>query len=166
MGLCHNHRSLGWREWKNSQPLFMTKDTETMEDLSDLLTEGVDSLSGETEESSEEVLIPIANLQLQLDKYTQVPLRGVTPAEVLLLVAEHHAAAGGNPIKGIASAGTVKTSAVSEKQRLLRKYSAAKVEKAFPGAVPKLPTTFREALRVGLATNLPKEDLMEYRLTA
>lgn len=109
------------------------------------------------------------DLYLKMDKNgSGVNKKGVTPAEAMLLVAMHHAAAGGNPIKtnegvlNISNLRTVKRSAREEKHRLLGKYSDKKVNALFPGAMPQMPTDFDHAGEAGLESAMPNERLIDH----
>ncbi len=94
-----------------------------------------------------------------------VTLAGVTPAELLLLVAEHHANAGGKPVVELKPDATeVKREANEEVSRLMSKYAANKVFKLFPGATPTLPTDFKQAEELGVKTVLPTSKLTEVRI--
>lgn len=145
-------------------------------------------------EAVELVDLPLARGMLKLNKFMTVPIRNVTPAEVALLVAEHHKGAGGMPIESLTrqtdkkgkamvyitdsesgkETGEIKEIFVerekirvdprAERARLCAKYRTAKVTALFPGLVPIFPTTFRQAMQAGLATNLPDEKLMTFEV--
>lgn len=112
----------------------------------------------------------LADVVIRLSKEGHdVPRSDVTPAELLLLVAEHHANAGGDPIVSITETGdttmkegdeTVETRTVSEEVgRLKMRYGSHKVEHLFQGAIPNLPATFDEAKEIGIHTVLPSSRL-------
>jgi len=116
----------------------------------------------------------------------------VTPAELALLVAEHHVNAGGKPIdmdsdekfakraitetgdtavevgkdeKGNATKKTVPArSTGDEKKRLMGRYAGNKVNAMFPGAMPQMPSTYEEAYKLGLGTVLPSSKLTEVKI--
>jgi hypothetical protein len=130
----------------------------------------------------------IADCRVHLDKLHDVPKVGVTPAEVVLLVAQFHQAKGDIPVHALvphverklkldankkivrneetfeALYDNVETrfvvrAAHQEVGRLKSKFGAKKVEAIFPGVNPTLPTTFREALQMGVSTVLPNATL-------
>jgi len=142
---------------------------------------------------------------------SNVEIKHVSPAEAILLVSDHHANAGGNPLEHInvlpddaedeqidiltadvkrlesqisdletsdaafdvkerrqtylqnrldsvkerlarlqALKARRKFTPTQEVNRLKAKYGAARVSKAFPGAIPQLPSDFPEAIEAGL----------------
>ncbi len=163
----------------------------------------------------------LAHIRLKMDKIgSDVLIKNVTPAEVLLLVSDHHANAGGNPVtiesqleddeeeqplKALASdisrlealleslgqedlamdvrmrrEGFItnqlnslrervarlkylqarrKFTNAQEVDRLRQKYGKQRVNKAFPGALPQLPETFEEAIKVGPEVETPESRL-------
>jgi hypothetical protein len=101
--------------------------------------------------------MPLANLRLKLNKYLDVVLSEVTPAELLLLVAMHHGHAGGNPLKEI---GSVERTNQEELARLRGKYAASRVAKIYVGAKPELPKTFKEAQELGVNLTIRGENLV------
>lgn len=114
-----------------------------------------------------------ASVWLTMDKNgSNVHKHNVTPAEAMLLVSMHHAAAGGNPIKtreGVLNLTNVKVekrTAREEKHRLLNFYSPKKVNALFPGAMPQMPSDFEEAGSAGLEAQVPTERLLEHDLAA
>lgn len=114
----------------------------------------------------------------------------VTPAEHLLIVAEHHANAGGKPVVSVKETGdTTKVEVEEEKDdgkggkvkvkvtktvpartaadevtRLSGRYAANKINFLFPGADPKMPTTFDEAEKRGVQLRLPSSKLTEFNV--
>lgn len=58
-------------------------------------------LEDEQDEPVEMVTQPLADVLLKIEKGTEIWRYGITPAEVMLLVAEHHLGAGEMPIKQI-----------------------------------------------------------------
>jgi hypothetical protein len=105
----------------------------------------------------------------------------VTPAEHLLIVAEHHANSGGKPVVSVKETGdttkveveeggkkVVKTvparTAADEVARLSGRYAANKINFLFPGADPKMPTTFEEAEKRGVQLRLPSSKLTEFNV--
>jgi len=86
----------------------------------------------------------------------------ITPAELLILVAMHHANSGGKVIgtneKGellITPGPDVTRTPAEEKARLRMRYAGNVVESTFPGASPNMPDTFKAAYELGLKTVLP-----------
>lgn len=69
----------------------------------------------------------------------------VTPAEVLLLKENFGKISGGVPIHDLEVTGEDKRTAHDEMARLGRLYTDERAKKAFPGDVPKLPETFKDA---------------------
>ena len=102
----------------------------------------------------------------------------VTPAEHLLIVAEHHANSGGKPVVHVQETGTAEVEDVDEKgvkkkrarsaaeevARLRQRYAANKVSALFQGALPNMPQTFAEAEKLGLQTMLPTSKLTEFKI--
>jgi hypothetical protein len=107
-----------------------------------------------------------ANIQLALSKGHEVFLRGVTPAEVLLLVAEHHGNVGGDPIVQLDEVKEeLKRTNAEELERLKMKYSTKKLAALYTGAMPNMPETFNEARGLGTKMVLPTAKLMETHIT-
>ena len=92
----------------------------------------------------------------------------VTPAEHLLIVAEHHANSGGKPVVDVKETGTAEVEDVDEKgvkkKRARQRYAANKVSALFQGALPNMPQTFPEAEKLGLQTMLPTSKLTEFKI--
>lgn len=161
--------------------------------IAELQKKLVSATSNEMGEKIELITMPLAKGFLKLNKFTSVPIRNVTPAEVALLVAEHHRNAGGMPIENLGrqtdkkgkamvytedehgvETGTMKEVFVeraeiqvdprAERSRLANKYRASKVAALFPGLVPSFPTTFRQAMEAGLSTTMPDERLLDFDL--
>lgn len=115
----------------------------------------------------------LATIRINLTKEGHEVIReNVTPAELALLTAEHHAASGGKPFEidskgdfsndSVKETGDVKERTTGEeKQRLKSRYAANKVEAMFPGASPNMPTDFKSAYKLGLGTILPATKLTE-----
>jgi len=104
----------------------------------------------------------VASLMLRLDKSGHdVHKVDVTPAEALLLVAEHHANAGGDPISELKVTGEVDREVTDEVNRLKTKYAAKKVDALYQGAIPTLPTDFDQARKLGIGQQLPTGKLSE-----
>ena len=107
----------------------------------------------------------LANIGLALTKGHEVHLKGVTPAEVLFLVAEHHQNVGGDPIIHIEELkDEVKRTNEDELARLKQKYAARKLAVLFSGAIPNMPDTFAKARELGVKMVLPSQKLMEHNL--
>lgn len=86
-------------------------------------------------------------------------MAGVTPAEALLLTAEHAKLANGKVITEVKETEGVERTASAEVARLTNKYGKFKVTKLFPGAIPQLPETFDEALKLGQTVEMPQSGL-------
>ncbi len=104
----------------------------------------------------------LANVVLKLDKIgTSVPLKKVTPSEVMFLVADHHPNAGGDPILKLEELDEeVDITPSQERRRLAEKYGARRVSKFYPGPIPTLPQTFEEARGAGISSSAPTERLL------
>lgn len=118
------------------------------------------------ESEAAKIEIPLADVTLKIDKNgSDITLKGVTPGEVLFLVAEHQANAGGNPITKVKPTGkTVRVDPRVERARLSAKYSSKKIEKLFPGTEPVFPKTFGRALTLGVGITLSEEKLLEFHV--
>lgn len=102
----------------------------------------------------------------------------VTPAEHLLIVAEHHANSGGKPVVEVKETGTAEVEEVDEKgakkkrprspaeevARLRQRYAGNKVSALFQGAIPNMPASFKEAEELGVKTVLPSSKLTEFKV--
>jgi len=135
----------------------------------------------------------LATVTLTLSKDGHhVTLHNVTPAELLLLVAEHHTNAGGNPVvkeslvetgdttkveveedKDDGKGGKTKVKVIKtvtgrtpaeEVARLRMKYAGNKVSALFQGAIPNMPKDFKEAQELGVKTALPSSKLTEFKV--
>ena len=107
----------------------------------------------------------VANIILGLSKGHEVGLKGVTPAEVLLLVAEHHTNYGGDPVISLEEQKEeVKRTNDEEVARLRSKYALVKVNALFQGAIPNLPDSFAKAREIGIKMVLPTQKLAETRI--
>jgi hypothetical protein len=105
-----------------------------------------------------------ANGLLKLDKNTQIPVFGITPAEAALLVAEHKHNAKGNPFSvDEESIEEIERGDQEEVTRLLKKYATSKVNAMYPRNNLKLPATFEEGIQNGGFTTLPRERLVGTR---
>lgn len=116
-----------------------------------------------------------------------VQRENVTPAEHLLIVAEHHANSGGKPVVSVTPTGDTgevevetkdeKTGVVTKSKkkvtprtpaeevaRLRQRYAGNKVAALFQGAMPNMPTTFEEAEKLGVQTVLPTSKLTEFKV--
>lgn len=115
-----------------------------------------------------------ADILLRVDKFgSTVSLSGVTPAEVLYLVADNHRNAGTDPIvelieKGEATEGSGKAarprSPSEEIARLRMKYPDKALTKLFGGFNPRMPETFEEARQAGLGISIPSNPLITHNL--
>lgn len=125
----------------------------------------------------------VRSCRVKLSKDQDVPLKEITPAEACLLVAEHHRNVGDSAIHDLGPVirttsekvfvdgkhtdnkvtrtefTEVERTVVEEIARLKGKYGVRKVTALFPGAIPQLPTTFDEAIKIGITTVLPEEKL-------
>lgn len=119
----------------------------------------------EARDASSPVEMSLAAVTLKVDK-NELELRDVTPAEALLLVAEHHRAAGGVPLSNVRPMGKVMRDPVEERARLTEKYGAKRVYALYPGAIPTLPKNFSVATTRGVAIKLPSERLLDFEVTA
>ena len=119
------------------------------------------ALAVEEEEASEKIEYPIADIMLKVGHGNQFPKKGVTPAEVAVLVAMHHANAGGNPVSNVRPTGTIAADPLVLRRVLVGKYSKEKVFALFPGQVPQFPTKFTRAVKIGLDTELKPERLFD-----
>lgn len=84
----------------------------------------------------------------------------VTPAEVMLLAAEHRNNAGGFAILGMEVLGEVKRSNAQEVSRLRGRYGTRKTNAIFPGAIPQMPQSYHEAILIGAETSMPRTGLV------
>ena len=124
-----------------------------------------------------------ADIQLRVDKFgSTVPLTGVTPAEVLYLVADNHRNAGTDPIVELKEKGEAMTytgeedktgkpvlrprSPSEEIARLRMKYPEKTLSKLFGGFNPRMPETFEEARQAGLGISIPSNNLINHNLLA
>lgn len=132
--------------------------------------------------------MPICDCRVHLDKLHDLPKVGVTPAEVVLLVAQFHKQKGDMPVHAmewhkvttpklddkkkivrngedntaimdVVEVKTVKREPHQEIGRLKSRYGAQKVEALFPGANPTLPQTFKSALQMGMSVAIPGASL-------
>lgn len=88
-----------------------------------------------------------ANCRLTLDKIgSDIPLKGITPAQYVVLVKIHQDAVGRCPITDLKVEGTVVTTNHLEKSRLLGMYKHKIVNGIYPGDAPALPTKFSEVV--------------------
>jgi len=84
-----------------------------------------------------------ATCRIKLNDKTITQLRGVTPAQAVILDKLHKGNAGGEVILETVVTGNI--TGDGETKRLTRMYGAGPVEKLWPGVVKKLPQTFIEA---------------------
>src|SRR5882757_6764653 len=123
----------------------------------------------------------VRSCRVKLSKDQDVPLKEITPAEACLLVAEHHRNVGDSAIYDLGPVvrthtekvfvdgkhtdnkvtkteiTEVERTVVEEIANLKGKYGVKKVTTLFPGAIPQLPQTFKEAIEIGITTVLPEE---------
>lgn len=94
----------------------------------------------------------LASAWLLLDKHgSNVPIKGVTPAELIILINDRKDFVGKHPIHNLKLTGKSKRSDTLERQRLKEKYGGslkdrkvAKIDVLYPGHGAKLPQTFEE----------------------
>jgi hypothetical protein len=98
----------------------------------------------------------IAHARLKIDSSgADIPLKYVTPAEVMALRAGHGPVINGEPVTQVYVVGDADRSDKTELSRLTEKYKkllisskgqmVSVVESLFPGVNPSLPQTFKEA---------------------
>lgn len=105
-----------------------------------------------------------ASIRLKLNKLgSNVFKQGVTPAEVALLVAEHHTNVGDNPVTIESETEVeVERSPINEIQRLLGKYNVKKVKALYPSVTANVPEDWDTAFQIGMGASLPTAKLMEH----
>jgi len=144
----------------------MIDDTEKMETAEELQAQikelqakqaKIDAAGAAAEDALMLVEMPVADTRIRLSKFNDVAVKGVTPAELAFLVAEHHARAGGNPVLEIEPKGTVRRDPRHERARLCMKYNRDRVMEMFPGNEPSLPKTFRRAMESGINSRMKNE---------
>lgn len=118
------------------------------------------------ENEDAKVEMPLADIRLKLDKNgSDIVVKNVTPAQLLFLVAEHHANAGGSPVTSIKPTGkTVMRDPRWERSRLSAMYSDKKIAKLFPGSEPVLPKTFSRALGLGVSIELGSDKFLTFNV--
>lgn len=103
-----------------------------------------------------------ATVHLKVDKIgNSVWVQGVTPAELMFLVADNHVNAGGDPVLSLKETEEVEITPMDERVRLSNKYGGKRVGKFYPGSIPTLPQDFDEARQGGLGTVAPTQRLLE-----
>lgn len=184
----------------SSQATAIMPEQETAEELQLIINEAQKKLNAanekEDEEQSEKITLPLATVHLRIEKNVAFDKANITPPELMLLCAMHHANAKGNPaevitptpetkdeivevmrpnplkngalekVSEIQSKPTGKVKTVTMEPRAMKlflvgRYGAEKVEKLFPGATPKFPTKFRQAMMDGIGTALPNSRLFD-----
>ena len=90
-----------------------------------------------------------ANAVLRLNRGTEVPLKGLTPAEMVILHIIHNANVGQDPIHSITDINEIDRSPVEEHKRLRAKYGHLATKKGdklitliYPGLSAPLPEDF------------------------
>jgi hypothetical protein len=107
----------------------------------------------------------IADVVIRIDKTgLDVHRSGVTPAELLILVSEHHTNAGGDPVQSLTEKGEVVRTDSEELDRLRTRFQHGKVKAAYQGAIPTLPKTFEEARKAGIGMVMPRGSLVQHQL--
>lgn len=108
------------------------------------------------------IKLPTCSCRVKIAKNgSDVLLHGVTPPEMLVLVAEHHREVGGNPISEIKPGEPVIVLPEQELGRLGQKYSSDKLRKLFNPANPTLIDSFERAQQVGVGANLSRSNLVD-----
>lgn len=116
-------------------------------------------------ETLEPIEMPTATVTIKLDRNGScVTKKHVTPAELMLLVAEHHKRAGGSPVIKLELGEKIQRDPRVERARLLSTYDSRKVQALFPGALPSLPKNFRQAMNAGIEAHIPSTRLLEMNL--
>ncbi len=158
----------------------MSKETQERYETSEDIQRAIDELNAEklklelaeqADAEAEMIEMPLASIMVRINKNTTVLLNKVTPAEALVLVAEHHKASGGNPLEKITPATDangnpvrIKVDPIELRGVLANKYSGEKIMALFPGLMPQFPKTFSQALRLGIGAKLPENKLMSHDL--
>jgi hypothetical protein len=103
-----------------------------------------------------ETTMKVVDCIVKLDKIgCDVRKNAVTPSEVAVLTAEHHAKAGGVPITVIeGTEGEIERTNLQEYSRLLGTYVAKRVRSIFPSATVNFPQTFDEAISLGMGVSV------------
>ena len=100
-------------------------------------------------------MMPTCSIELKTTQWgTTVPLTGVTPAEMLFLVADNHQQVGGDPITELKETDPVARTSHEEITRLKRKYNPTKMTKIYPSVMAQIPQTFSDARKIGVTMNL------------
>lgn len=94
----------------------------------------------------------LASAWLILDKHgSNTPIKGVTPAELVILIRDRQDFIGKQPVHNLVITGQSKRTDIMERQRLREKYGKAlpdrkvfKVNLLYPGEGNNLPQTFEE----------------------
>lgn len=106
----------------------------------------------------------------QLNKDTEIRKRGITPAQLQLLIVMHVANGSGAPVKELKETEEVNRTNAQEIQRLRMIYGSTKVKAMFGPNSP-LPASFEEAKASGMAWAMENgeagdEPLVGRKLTA
>jgi len=121
-------------------------------------------------EAVQKIRLPLATLELKINKNNSVRRQHVTPPEAAFLVAEHNARNGGMPIvnleleKNEGEQAYIEVDPRAYRTSLMSRYHPKKITTMFPGLVPTFPTSFRIAMNSGLETKLPAERMLDYEL--
>lgn len=87
-----------------------------------------------------------ANGWLKLNQFgSNVPLTAITPAEAVVLQKAHERNAGGPPLQNLVVVVDLPITVSVELSRLRQKYGVKFVDFLYPGNLPTLPQTFKEA---------------------
>ena len=110
--------------------------------------------------------IKVVDVVVKLDKIGQdVVRRAVSPAEIAILVAEHHKRAGGVPVTIIEDTEKeVEVTGTGLYNALCARYGVKRTKNIYPSPTVRFPETVAEAIELGMATINPSEKLMEYEI--
>ena len=128
------------------------------------------SIMSETKETpqptqAKKPTVKLCNFEMKTDKFgSTITVENCSPAEMLLLCAEHGENAGGDPVVSITKEWEVEATDEQVLGTLYGRYRATKVNALFPGTSPVLPKTFEEARSKGVGRRLPHERLIEHKL--
>lgn len=102
-----------------------------------------------------------ASIRLIIDKNdSDIPMVGVTPAEVQVLCMKHSAFVGKIPIKDLKEGEDVKRSDMEEVRRLSRIHGGTFVQGLFGKVNPRLPANFKDAIIIPQAGDLDVDTVL------
>jgi len=116
----------------------------------------------------EQVQFPFATVHIKINKQQSVIKPNVAPPELLILIAMHHASAGGNPVVNVTPNGKTEVDPIAYRNALSNRYGAERVLAAFPGTLPNFAgcRSFQQAMNAGMGTKLPDQRLITMPLVA